>query len=180
MMQAVSMGVDSVLVLAGDPCMECSKQPDLLSRIRTLKHEPYSSLMVGAAADPNLMDIGRLKDKRDAGADFFITQPVFDKSTLIGYLEATRSLEVPSFIGIMVPHSRAQMDSLNRITGVKITDEYLANFAGIQNEGAFSAIAVAKAIELIKLCRDLGCSGVYVSVAPSQIRYLKELVNNGE
>lgn len=176
LMSAIMIGVDALLVLHGDPHPECANEVDVLTRIRIAKAEPFTGILIGAAADPNAKCFDGLKAKKDAGADYFQTQPVFDERTLTEFLNGAQSLELPILMGIMIPSKKSQLETLAKIPGVTISEEYLAKFRDIQNDGAFVANATAEAIRLIDVCKG-ACAGVYLSAAPSQLRYLKDLVN---
>ena len=175
MMSAVAMGVDAVLVMAGDPHPECTYNITAAERIKMLKEPPFDAMLIGAAASPQWINLDNLQGKVDAGADFFETQPVFDIPTLANFLEKTASIDVPKILGIMVPSRRKQLEALMNIPGVVIPDTYTTLFAGCASDAEFSVIAVKTAMELIEACKEAGAGGVYLSVSPGQLRYFEEL-----
>lgn len=168
MMEAVAIGVEAVLILAGDPHPECSAQVIAADRIKILKTEPFSSMLVGAAASAQHFSIDNLKEKKDAGADFFETQPVFDYETMINFMDKTSVLEVPTFVGIMVPRSIKQLESLKNIPGVVIPGSYFDLFKDVTGEGEFKVTAVKIALDLIAKAKEI-CGGVYLSASPDMI-----------
>ena len=81
-----------------------------------------------ALADLESVDkaIDRLHKKIEAGADFILTQPVYDKATMEKIAGRTASLPVPVFIGIMPITSARNAEFLhNEVPGIRLTDEVL-------------------------------------------------------
>ena len=180
MMAAVAMGIEGVLVLAGDPHDECSGQIRAADRIKLLQKPPFDALLVGAAASPQWPNLDNLQEKVDAGADFFETQPVFEVCTLHMFMEKTNSIAVPKIIGIMVPSRQKHLETLMEIPGVVIPESYIAQFAGVETNAEFSVIAVKAAMKLIEDCKECGAGGVYLSVAPGQLRYFEDLFSESD
>ena len=64
-----------------------------------------AKFIVGAAFNPNVKHLDkavlRLERKIKAGADYIMTQPVYDPLIMEHVYEMTRHLEVPIFMGIM-------------------------------------------------------------------------------
>ncbi|WP_037288883.1 bifunctional homocysteine S-methyltransferase/methylenetetrahydrofolate reductase [Saccharibacillus sacchari] len=89
-----------------------------------------ANFSVGAAFDPNVrhLDKGvqRLEKKIAAGADYFMTQPVYDEKRIEELYHATKHLKQQIFIGIM-PLISAQNASFlhNEVPGIRLTDEVL-------------------------------------------------------
>ncbi|MBO5899478.1 MAG: methylenetetrahydrofolate reductase [Lentisphaeria bacterium] len=63
-----------------------------------------TSIVSGVGADPNAIDMDReyrrLAEKIEAGAEFIITQPVFDPEVLLKYIERTKHLGCPVIAGV--------------------------------------------------------------------------------
>ncbi len=89
-----------------------------------------ANFSVGAAFDPNVrhLDKGvlRLEKKIAAGADYFMTQPVYDEKRIEELYHATKHIKQQIFIGIM-PLISAQNASFlhNEVPGIRLTDEVL-------------------------------------------------------
>ncbi|MDO3411878.1 bifunctional homocysteine S-methyltransferase/methylenetetrahydrofolate reductase [Saccharibacillus sp. CPCC 101409] len=90
-----------------------------------------ANFSVGAAFDPNVrhLDKGvqRLEKKIAAGADYFMTQPVYDERRIEELYHATKHLQQQIFIGVM-PLVSAQNAAFlhNEVPGIRLTDEILA------------------------------------------------------
>lgn len=93
---------------------------------KPLKHA--ANFTVGAAFNPHVRKmeaaIRRLEKKIEAGADFIMTQPVYDAESIEEIYQATRHLPVPIFIGIMpIVSQRNALFLHNEVPGIKISDE---------------------------------------------------------
>jgi homocysteine S-methyltransferase len=116
-------GLRNLLLITGDPPKE-GNYPEatgvfdidsigLISLARTLNHgldlagkeihEP-TSFVIGSGANPAAplftKEIDRTFAKAEAGAEFFITQPVFDVELLLRFLEAIRDTGKPVIAGV--------------------------------------------------------------------------------
>lgn len=83
---------------------------------------------VGAAFNPNVHNLEkatkRLEKKIACGADYFLTQPVFNSEQIIEVSKATKHLKTPIYIGIMPLTSARNAEFLhNEVPGMKLSDE---------------------------------------------------------
>jgi methionine synthase I (cobalamin-dependent)/5,10-methylenetetrahydrofolate reductase len=142
-----SLGMHEVLALTGDPARVgdfpgATSVYDVSSfeLIRMIKEmnggrSPLgktigasTAFSVAAAFNPNVryLDaaIRRMEKKIEAGADYFLTQPVYDIDTLIKTHEAVKHLEQPVFIGIMPLVSKRNADFLHyEVPGITLPEE---------------------------------------------------------
>ncbi len=69
-----------------------------------LGKDERTSMVIGVGADPNAIDpereYRRLGEKVEAGADFIITQPVFDPAALLKFLNRIRHFGCPVIAGV--------------------------------------------------------------------------------
>lgn len=121
---AWAVGVRSVLLMTGDPIrigtfssakpvyptnsVGLVKLVREMNRGRTSTFEPMrasTDFFAGVVANPHASnlraEVDRLARKRDAGARFVKTQPVFDMRTLDRFLEAAEPVGLPILLGIM-------------------------------------------------------------------------------
>jgi len=96
-------------------------------------HEPYPKFNIGAAGNPNFdpleVEVLKLERKVEAGVDFIQTQVVFDASTALEFLDATKNLNIPILIGIFPPRSYGQADYFDKhVSGVRVPKELLEQF----------------------------------------------------
>ena len=109
-------------------------------------------------------EAGRLKWKVDAGADFVITQPVFDPERLRAFLERPPKVSVPIIAGLRPLTSLREAEFLhNEVPGVRIPDEVMSRMAHAQRDGEVAARAegVRIALEVFESIRD-SIAGVHI------------------
>jgi 5,10-methylenetetrahydrofolate reductase len=166
-----ALGIHQILVITGDPARVgdlpgASTVFDLTSfeLIRMVKQlnqgiafsgrpmKTRARFVCGAAFNPHVRNldaaVARLERKVEAGADFIMTQPVFDVETMLAIKEATRHIRVPIFIGIMPLTSSRNAEFLhNEVPGIKISKEFrerIKRFSG-----------AAARTEGVKMCKEL-------------------------
>ncbi|HET7521809.1 MAG TPA: bifunctional homocysteine S-methyltransferase/methylenetetrahydrofolate reductase [Bacillales bacterium] len=126
-----------------------------------------TSFSVGAAFNPNVHHLDkavrRLERKITAGADYFMTQPVFSERQMIDIYEATKDLPVPIYIGIMPLVSARNAEFLhNEIPGMKLSDSIRSRMAKVDGDRERSrreGAAIAKS--LLDAALDL-FNGIYL------------------
>lgn len=164
-----ALGIDQILVITGDPS-RFGDLPgassvfdvtsfDLIRMIKQLNEgisfsgrplKQKAQFVVGAAFNPNVRQldkaIARLEKKVEAGADFIMTQPVYDAESIATIYEATKHIGIPVFIGIMPLTSQRNAEFLhNEVPGIKLSQEALERMKRVQGEEARQeGIAIAK------------------------------------
>jgi methylenetetrahydrofolate reductase (NADPH) len=107
---ARALGVETVIAMTGDPTKSQSKKATTVGDVNVfglIKMSRNSSLTTGAVLDyrPETdgldMEARRLEKKVSAGAQFIVTQPVYDKETADSILNACDHLNVPVIMGIL-------------------------------------------------------------------------------
>ncbi|SDW59333.1 bifunctional homocysteine S-methyltransferase/methylenetetrahydrofolate reductase [Paenibacillus sp. CF384] len=169
MMGLDALGIDHVLAVTGDPARfgdlpDSSSVYDLTSfeMIRMIKQlnegiafsgkalKQQANFITGAAFNPNVkyLDkaIARLEKKIDSGADYIMTQPVYDKELIVRMAEATKHLSVPIFIGIMPLASGRNAEYLhNEVPGIQLSDDVRRRMAGLEGEeGRAEGVRIAE------------------------------------
>ena len=124
-------------------------------------------------------EAGRLKWKVDAGADFVITQPVFDAGRLHSFLERVPELSVPIIASLRPLTSLREAEFLhNEIPGIHIPDRVLTRIADAEARGEDAARAegVSMALEAFEAVRD-SIAGVHIHVADGNLEGALELLS---
>ncbi len=108
---ARALGIDTVIVVTGDPSARTSGHPAStvgdVSVFELIEMAQKSGLNTGAVLDfrPEVdgldHEVVRLEKKVAAGCRFIVTQPVYDESTAARIAEATKELGVPVIMGIL-------------------------------------------------------------------------------
>ncbi|HOF05992.1 MAG TPA: bifunctional homocysteine S-methyltransferase/methylenetetrahydrofolate reductase [Syntrophales bacterium] len=168
-----ALGIHQILVITGDPArfgdlpgassvFDVSSF-DLIRMVKQLNAgisfsgQPLRErgrFVVGAAFNPHVANLDsackRLEKKIEAGADFILTQPVYDRETIEMIAERTRHLPVPVFIGIMPITSGRNAEFLhNEVPGIRLTD------AVRQRMGKYPAAGPDARREGLDLAREL-------------------------
>ena len=125
--------------------------------------------VIGVALNPSAVDaereLRRLYWKVDAGAEFAVTQPVFDPRQLEAFLERTAEFDIPVVAGIWPLVSLGNAEFLaNEVPGQHVPDTVIARMRKAQERGKVSARAEGIAIAR-EVMASIGnaVSGVHVS-----------------
>ena len=112
-----------------------------------------SAFYIGCAANPTATDIDRdierLHQKIEQGAQFIMTQPVFDAIALFNYIERYTQrygkLSLPLLAGIQPLHSYQQAEKFhNEVPGIVIPDQVRARLQQAGESGGQVGIEIAK------------------------------------
>jgi methionine synthase I (cobalamin-dependent)/5,10-methylenetetrahydrofolate reductase len=153
-----ALGINHVLAVTGDPARfgdlpGSSSVYDLTSFeiIRMIKQinegiafsgkplKQKGRFIVGAAFNPNVkyLDkaVKRLERKIESGADYIMTQPVYDPALIEQVYESTKHLDIPIFIGIMPLASGRNAEYLhNEVPGIQLSEGVRKRMHGLQGE----------------------------------------------
>ncbi len=112
---------------------------------------PPTSLAIGVGANPVATDlnreIDRFRQKVEAGAEFAITQPVFDAKMLFDFLDAIEPFKIPVIAGIWPFTSFKNAEFMaNEVPGVVVPKELLdkMSLAKTQEQGRTLGIQIAR------------------------------------
>lgn len=203
------LGIDNVLVLRGDAAKnEASFEPekdghayaiDLQKQVVNLNNGLYldediqnggkTNFCIGTAGypekhfeAPNLeIDLQRLKDKVDAGADYIMTQMFFDNQKFFDYVKTCRDMgiTVPIIPGLKPLTTKKQLAILPRIFHVDIPTELSKEVMKCKTDADVEIVGTEW---LLQQSRDLKQFGVpvlhYYTLGKPKVIYnvVKELV----
>lgn len=117
-----------------------------------------TSLVIGVGANPVASDldreIQRFKRKVEAGAEFAITQPVFDEKSFFKFLELTKDYKIPIIAGIwpFTNYKNAEFMA-NEVPGVVVPTEILQRMSRTKDSDG-KKVGVQIAMELMDKIRD--------------------------
>ncbi|MFD2612915.1 bifunctional homocysteine S-methyltransferase/methylenetetrahydrofolate reductase [Paenibacillus gansuensis] len=158
MMGLHALGIDHVLAVTGDPAsfgdlpgssnVYDVKSFEVIRMIKQLNEgiafsgkelKQKANFVVGAAFNPNVKHLDkavqRLERKVQAGADYIMTQPVYDPGLIERIYESTKHLDIPIFIGVMPLASGRNAEFLhNEVPGIQLSDEIRARMHGLEGE----------------------------------------------
>lgn len=182
---AASIGIKNILCLTGDP-PKMGNYPDatavfdvdaigLVRIVRGLNHGldigrnsigGSAGFTISCAANPGVPDIEhevrRFAAKVEAGAEFCITQPVFDQRLLEDFLRRIEGFRIPVIAGIWPLTSVRNAEFMKNDLRVSMPDTILARMAAAPNKQAALAEGLAIAQEMLAEVRG-AVQGVQVS-----------------
>ncbi len=171
---ASAAGLRNILIITGDP-PKMGPYPDatavfdidaigLTNLVYRLNHglDPGGNpigkptqFAIGVGVNPAATDLdrelSRFAWKVDAGADFAVTQPVFDIAQLESFLKRVEQFHIPIVAGIWPLLSLRNAEFLaNEVPGVSVPDTVLARMRKASDGGKDSALA-----EGVKIAREM-------------------------
>jgi homocysteine S-methyltransferase len=121
---------------------------------------------VGCGADPSKPDtdkeVRRLEEKVKSGAEYIMTQPVYDPRSLERFLALIKHLDVPLLVGILPLYSHKNAEFLhNEVPGMSIPDAIRERMrvAGTGERAQLEGVKIAQ--EATLAARELA-QGVYI------------------
>ena len=193
---AAALGLRNLLIITGDP-PKMGPYPDatavfdidsigLTNMVSKLNHgldlgnNPTgtpTSFCIGVGVNPGALnveeEIKRFEWKVEAGAEFAITQPVFDVEQLVGFLRRIEHVRVPVVAGIWPLVSYRNAEFLhNEVPGVVVTPSIMERMRAASEKGK-----EAGREEGLQIARELllevrgAIQGVQVSAPFNNVRY---------
>jgi homocysteine S-methyltransferase len=196
-----AMGLHNVLLVTGDP-PKMGDYPDatavfdvdaigLTNLVKSFNQgvdlggnpvKPPTQFLIGVGCNPGAVDldheVDRFKWKVDAGAEFAITQPVFDTSLLFNFLERIKDFRIPIMAGIWPLASLRNAEFMNaEVPGASVPDSLLARMAAAQEQG--KEVARAEGVTIAReMLRDIhqAIEGVQVSAPFGRVSYVFDVL----
>ncbi|HXJ85456.1 MAG TPA: bifunctional homocysteine S-methyltransferase/methylenetetrahydrofolate reductase [Candidatus Binatia bacterium] len=174
---AAAVGIRNLICITGDP-PKMGNYPDatavfdvdaigLVNIVRSLNHgldlggNPIGTgtgFVIGVGANPGLTDldeeIRRFEYKVEAGAEYAVTQPVFDLRLLENFLRRIEHCRIPVIAGIWPLVSVRNAEFMKNELRVSVPDSILERMARAQTPEAARAEGVAIAREMLMAARQ--------------------------
>lgn len=130
--------------------------------------------LMASGADPNAIDqereYRRTCEKVEAGAEWIITQPVFDEKPLLKFIERIAHLKVPVLAGVWPLASYRNAEFMrNEVPGVVVPDEIMTRMAHAETKEEQRDLGIRIARETIEKIKGHVC-GVQVSAPFGNVR----------
>jgi homocysteine S-methyltransferase len=127
---------------------------------------PALGLHIGCGADPSKPDlekeVRRLEQKVAAGAEYVMTQPIYDPRAVERFLGMIKHLQRPVLVGILPLYSHKNAEFLhNEVPGMSIPDDIRERMRRAGSGEKAQAEGVAIAQEAILAARDTA-QGAYI------------------
>jgi methionine synthase I (cobalamin-dependent)/5,10-methylenetetrahydrofolate reductase len=182
---AYALGLRNILAITGDP-PKLGDYPDAtavydvdsIGLIRIMDHlnhgcdlagnliGPALGIHIGCGADPSKPDLDReverLEQKVKAGAEYIMTQPVYDPRTVEQFLARIAHLNTPVLVGILPLYSSRNAEFLhNEVPGMSIPEDIRERMrkAGSGDEAHAEGVRIAQ--EALLAARQLA-QGAYI------------------
>ncbi|HXH63210.1 MAG TPA: methylenetetrahydrofolate reductase, partial [Gemmatimonadales bacterium] len=198
---AAAAGLRNILVITGDP-PKMGPYPEstavfdidsigLTNLVYRLNHglDPGNNpigaptrWVIGVGVNPGALDLdrelSRFAWKVDAGADFAVTQPVFDPDQLEAFLKRVEQFKLPIVAGIWPLVSARNAEFLaNEVPGVSVPDSILERMRRAQQGGKEAALAEGVAIAREMFARVTGAvQGVQVSAPFGKVEVALDVI----
>src|SRR5579864_8294701 len=147
----------------------------LVNIVRNLNHgldiggNPMGSqtaLLIGVGANPGALnldeEIRRFEWKVEAGAEYVVTQPVFDLDLLENFLRRIERVKIPVVCGIWPLTSFRNAEFMVNELRVPVPEQFLERMRGVDNAEEARREGVAIAQEMVQRVRHL-VEGVQLS-----------------
>jgi len=136
---------------------------------------------IGVALNPGALDIEeelrRYAYKVQAGAEFAVTQPVFDAAEFRSFVARLREHHIPLIAGIMPLESARHAEFMaNEVPGVRVPDTVVDRMRRAEAAGRAVEEGIAIAREIAAEVRPV-VQGVQISTAPKAIEMALEVLD---
>ncbi|WP_448377238.1 methylenetetrahydrofolate reductase [Fervidobacterium sp.] len=181
------IGIDNVFVIRGETVQGAEKQMkgdykyaiDLVKQVKDLNNGKYlyttaksTNFCIGVAGypekhyeSPNIeSDLKFLKEKVYAGADYIITQMVFDAQVYKNFVERCRNIgiDVPIIPGIKPLVSGSSVFNIPKKFFVTIPQKFVEVFDSAKTKQDEFKIGIRFTVELIEKLIEYGAPGIHV------------------
>lgn len=198
---AETMGIKNILAVTGDP-PKLGNYPDatavydvdavgLVKMIDNLNHgldvagnsigKP-AAIHIGVGVNPGAINIEeeerRFRQKVEAGAEFVMTQPVFQEKLLFDFLERNKEFKIPVLVGILPIVSYRSAEFLhNEVPGMSIPKSIREKMqkAEIVNKAKETGINIAR--EALTNMKDIA-DGIYVMAPIGGVETALKVLHN--
>ena len=201
LMGAYALGLKNILAITGDP-PKLGNYPDatavfdvdaiglvnILNRLNNgmdISGSPIgekTGFFIGVGANPGAInlenEIERLNWKVDAGAEYIVTQPVFDIDVFENFLEKTSHIKIPIIAGLWPLVSLRNAEFMNNeVPGVNIPNDIILRmekYKDSKEDSLKEGIEISKEI-LLKLEKKI--SGVQISAPFGRIQSVIDVLD---
>ncbi len=197
---ASSIGLHNILCLTGDP-PKLGNYPDatavfdvdaigLVNIVQRLNHGldignnsigASTNFTIGVAANPGVPDIEhelrRFQYKVEAGAEYVITQPVFDLRLLEDFLKRIRGMRIPVIAGIWPLTSLRNAEFMKNDLRVSMPEEIMLRMAQADTPDAARREGIKIAREMLEAVRPM-VEGVQVSAPFGRYTTAAEVISS--
>jgi len=141
---------------------------------------PSPGFVIGVGLNPTASDLdrelARYRWKVEAGAEYAVTQPIFDVEALDRFLDRLPGRRIPILAGIWPLQSLKNAEFLNtEVPGVKVAERVFERMAAAGDAEAQRRAGLDIALEMVAAVRDR-VQGIQVSVPFGRVEGVRELL----
>ena len=186
-------GIKDFLVITGDPVPVMFRQTTrsvfnfdsvgMMKLLQSMNEEVFSGdeITYGGAINQNRMntkfEVDRIKRKMEAGAEFFLTQPVFSREQAQILRDMKAETGAAILVGVMPLVSRRNaLFMKNEMAGIEIPDDIIERYGenATRQEGEDCGIQIAR--EILEYTNDFA-DGYYFSFPFNRVHMLAHIVD---
>jgi homocysteine S-methyltransferase len=186
--------IKNFLIITGDPVPSTAREQvksvfnfdstKLMRIVERLNDDnfPNDRICFGGALGydkPNLeVELKRAKLKEEMGAQFFLSQPVYDKADVDKLRYMKSQLKAKVLVGIMplVSYTNANFIK-NEITGIRVPDSVLARFTPEMSREESRKIGIEICRDMMREADDFA-DGYYFTIPFNRLAIAKELLKD--
>jgi 5,10-methylenetetrahydrofolate reductase len=109
--------------------------------------------LAGVVVNPNAKnraaEIKRLIRKKEAGAKYALSQPVFDEQSSVEFFKEASSVGIPILMGVFALKSNHSARALSKVPGIRLSDDLLSKLSG-PDETDISELSVELCLKLAR------------------------------
>jgi homocysteine S-methyltransferase len=143
--------------------------------------DPQTHAVIGVGLDPTSLDrrreLDRFRQKVEAGAEFAITQPVFDPEALLRFLDQVQQYDIPVMAGIWPLASLRNATFMqNEVPGVEVPESVMQRMASVESREDQLRMGIEIARESVERVRDR-VAGIQVSAPFGKIEIALSVID---
>ena len=154
-----------------------------MNRGMDLGRQPLNAptqVVIGVGADPNALaferECDRIRRKAEAGADFIVTQPVFDPEVLFRFMDAVSDTALPVIAGVWPLTSFRNAQFMHdEVPGVVVPDRVMERMAASSDRDVQRREGIAIARETVSLIRSRA-AGVQISAPFGNVAFALDVL----
>lgn len=184
--------IRNILAITGDPISDASKVETksvfnlnsfkLMKLIKDMNNDVFidDNIAIGGALNLNVRnkdaEFKRMLKKIENGANFFLTQPIYDDDAIEFLKKIKSETEVKILGGLMpiVTYKNAQFLN-NELPGVKIPDKYMNMFREDMTKEEAENVGINISVEIGKKLKEI-CDGLYLVTPFNRVSMLMEII----
>ncbi|MDY2730460.1 MAG: bifunctional homocysteine S-methyltransferase/methylenetetrahydrofolate reductase [Clostridiales bacterium] len=185
-------GIRNVLAITGDPVCDAKTSETknvfnlnsfkLIKLIKDTNEDVFNSgdMAIGGALNLNVInkesEYKRMKKKIENGAEFFLTQPIYEDKAIEFLRKIKSETNVKILAGIMpiVTYKNAMFLN-NELPGVSIPKEIIERFSPDMNKDEAQEVGIEVACELAQKLKDV-CDGFYFVTPFKRVEMIAEII----